>query len=161
MLFFVTQIMPRCSAYSCMHPEVASWELQFRNYSKLWAPWWILGWELWDESWWMIDCTLGTDSCLQMFNGGKYVKWEVLQDVAIFGVILCRYCFGYFFWLLPSFFIGNFRVLLVTDVNTCIYLQCILIVYFIAITNRAICRTPLHISMGLLVVESVQLCIQV
>jgi hypothetical protein len=40
-------------------------------------------------------------------------------------------------------------------------LQCILIVYFIAITNRAICRTPLHISMGLLVVESVQLCIQV
>lgn len=34
----------------------------------------------------MIDCTLGTDSCLQMFNGGKYVKWEVLQDVAVFGV---------------------------------------------------------------------------
>lgn len=61
---FVTQIMPRCSAYSCMHPEVASWQLQFRNYSKLWSSWRILGWELWDESWWMIDCTLGTDSCL-------------------------------------------------------------------------------------------------
>jgi len=43
----------------------------------------------------MIDCTLGTDSCLQMFNGGKYVKWEALQDGAVFGVnsvqvLLCR-----------------------------------------------------------------------
>jgi hypothetical protein len=34
----------------------------------------------------VIDCTLGTDSCLQMFNGGKYVKWEVLQDIAMFGI---------------------------------------------------------------------------
>lgn len=34
----------------------------------------------------MIDCTLGTDSCLQMFNGGRYVKWEVLQDIAMFGI---------------------------------------------------------------------------
>lgn len=31
----------------------------------------------------------------QMFNVGKYVKWEVLQDIAMFGlnsvqVLLCR-----------------------------------------------------------------------
>jgi hypothetical protein len=71
--------MPGCSAYSGMYPEVACWELQFRNYPELWSSWWIFGWKVWNKGWWMIDCTLGSDS----FFGGKSVKWEALQDIAI------------------------------------------------------------------------------
>lgn len=36
-----------------------------------------------------MTCTLGTDSCLQMLTGGKYGKWEVLQDITVAGIISC------------------------------------------------------------------------
>jgi hypothetical protein len=39
-----------------------------------------------------LTCTLGTDSCLQMFSGGKYGKWEVAPRYHnCWHKILCRY----------------------------------------------------------------------
>lgn len=64
----------------------------------------------------------------QMFNVGKYVKWEVLQDIAMFGLNSVQVLFlAYSLWLLPSVFVANFKFAFVTDVNISNYFLCILI----------------------------------
>jgi hypothetical protein len=84
-----------------------------------------------------------------MVETGNYVDWDVVQDVAVFGVnsvqvtvlAISSDC-----WLLPSFFIGIFWV---TYVNICIYLHCILIVCFIVASTTSIWPfSPKQVGLG-------------